>query len=224
MRCEYRQHFPRQQLQRKPRVSDPGMHQGTCVTHVPWCMSGSLSRGRGENVPGIPGACATRNFKYLVRGSWQSHTMKRISALLVLCEGKHLSPEVSHLKGPAMSTQDITMNTSWVADDLRLHDAHVTSLHCVTYVRRAWWEHPWGYETTASCLWVHIPRSKWVLIRAHSRCYISLDSAGCWSAAGPHTRTHHYPAPGEGGSCSWLKLVTLLNQSGKYCFKFKSIW
>ena len=37
-----------------PRVSDPGMHRGTCVTHVPWCMSGSLtssflwSRWRGK--------------------------------------------------------------------------------------------------------------------------------------------------------------------------------
>ena len=28
-----------------PRVSDPGMHQGTCVTHVLWCMSGSLTSG-----------------------------------------------------------------------------------------------------------------------------------------------------------------------------------
>ena len=50
--------FPRRRLQRKPLVSDPGMHHGTCVTHVPWCMSGSLTRGGGENVPGIPGACA----------------------------------------------------------------------------------------------------------------------------------------------------------------------
>ena len=32
----------------KPLVSDPGMHHGT---HVPWCMSGSLTRGGGENVP-----------------------------------------------------------------------------------------------------------------------------------------------------------------------------
>ena len=31
-------------LQRKPLVSDPGMHHGTCVMHVPWCMSGSLTR------------------------------------------------------------------------------------------------------------------------------------------------------------------------------------
>ena len=50
--------FPRHRLQRKLLVSDPGMHHGTCVTHVPWCMSGSLTRGGGENVPGIPGACA----------------------------------------------------------------------------------------------------------------------------------------------------------------------
>ena len=39
-----------------------------CVTHVPWCMLGSLTRGGGENVPGIPGACAIRHFTYLVRG------------------------------------------------------------------------------------------------------------------------------------------------------------
>ena len=50
--------FPRHRLQGKPLVSDPGMHHGTCVTHVPWCMSGSLTRGGWENVPGIPGACA----------------------------------------------------------------------------------------------------------------------------------------------------------------------
>ena len=53
-------------LQRKPLVSDPFMHYGTCVTHVSWCMSGSLNRCGGENVPGIPGA--TRNFTYLIRG------------------------------------------------------------------------------------------------------------------------------------------------------------
>ena len=27
------------------RVSDPDMHHGTCVTHMPWCMSGSLTSG-----------------------------------------------------------------------------------------------------------------------------------------------------------------------------------
>ena len=28
-----------------PRVSDPDMHHGTCVTHVPWCMPRSLNSG-----------------------------------------------------------------------------------------------------------------------------------------------------------------------------------
>ena len=58
-----------------PRVSDPDMHHGTCVTRVPWCMPGLLTSGflwsQWENVPGIPGACATRNFTYPVRGPWK---------------------------------------------------------------------------------------------------------------------------------------------------------
>ena len=53
--------FSRHRLQIQPPVSDPG-------TLVPWCMSGSLTRGSGENVPGITGACATHTFTYLVRG------------------------------------------------------------------------------------------------------------------------------------------------------------
>ena len=68
MHREWWERFPLHRLQRKPLVSDPGMHHGTCVTHVPWRMSGSLTRSGGENVPGIPGACATRNFMYLARG------------------------------------------------------------------------------------------------------------------------------------------------------------
>ena len=27
------------------RISDPDMHHGTCVTHVPWCMPGLLTSG-----------------------------------------------------------------------------------------------------------------------------------------------------------------------------------
>ena len=65
---ECRERFPRQRLQRKPVVSNPGMHHDTCVTHVTWCMSRSLICGGGQNVPGIPGVCATRNFTYLARG------------------------------------------------------------------------------------------------------------------------------------------------------------
>ena len=72
MHRECREHFPHHRLQRKLLVSDPGMHHGTCVTHVPWCMSESLTRSDGENVSGIPSACATRDFTYLAIGPWSS--------------------------------------------------------------------------------------------------------------------------------------------------------
>ena len=82
MHRECRERFYRHRLQRKPLVRDHGLHHGTCVMHVPWCMSGSLIRGGGENVPGIPGACATRNLTYLSRGPW--HVNEKVQPGLVI--------------------------------------------------------------------------------------------------------------------------------------------
>ena len=65
----HRERFPRHRLERKPLVSDPRMHHDTCVTHMPWRMSGSLTRGGGENVPGIPGVCTTA----FLRTCWEGH-------------------------------------------------------------------------------------------------------------------------------------------------------
>ena len=92
-------------FQRKLLVSDPGMHHGTCVTHVPWCMSGSLTGGGGENIPGIPGACATRNFKYLARGPYiipHVTCNRRISRLSTnicpMCQTKRVVIILDHLQ------------------------------------------------------------------------------------------------------------------------------
>ena len=82
MRREWRERFPRLWLQKIPLVSDPSMHHGTCVTHVQWCMSASLTRGDGKNVLGIPGACATHNFTYLARGPLSS-IMSNLVSLVV---------------------------------------------------------------------------------------------------------------------------------------------
>ena len=62
--------FPHRRFRRKPLVSEPGMHHGTCVTHVPWCMSGSLTCGGGENVLGIPGACAPAILRIWQEAHW----------------------------------------------------------------------------------------------------------------------------------------------------------
>ena len=50
MRRECRERFPRHRLHRKSLVSDPD----TCVTHVPWCMSGSQTQGGGKTFPAFP--------------------------------------------------------------------------------------------------------------------------------------------------------------------------
>ena len=76
--CMHRERFPHHRSQRKPPIGNLGMHHTTCVTHVAWCMSGSLTHGSRENVPIIPGACATHNFAYLVWGPWGS-VMKKFS-------------------------------------------------------------------------------------------------------------------------------------------------
>ena len=75
MRRECRERFHRHRFQRKPLINYPGMHHGTCVTHVSWYLSRSLTRCGEENVPGFPNACATLNFSYLVRGPWPRDTI-----------------------------------------------------------------------------------------------------------------------------------------------------
>ena len=61
MRWECRERFRRHQLWTIRLFCYADMHHGPCVTHVSWCLSGSLTRGGGENVPVIPSASATRN-------------------------------------------------------------------------------------------------------------------------------------------------------------------
>ena len=94
-----------------PRVSDPHMHHGTCVTHEPWWMQESLTSGflwsRWEkNVPDIPGAGATRNFTYLARGPWlccsdfdpKSHkqTHNIVDWPVLLYSGRHFNTNNFH--------------------------------------------------------------------------------------------------------------------------------
>ena len=61
-RRECRERYPRHRLQRKPQISDHHMHHGKCVSHVPWCMSESLTRGGGETFSALP-AYAHPQFK-----------------------------------------------------------------------------------------------------------------------------------------------------------------
>ena len=68
-----------------PRVSDPDMHHGTCVTHVPSCMSRSLisgflwSRCRGKR---FRHSRCTRNTHFYVSGKRPMALIRRMSFYL----------------------------------------------------------------------------------------------------------------------------------------------
>ena len=56
-----------------PQASDPNMHHGTCVTHVPWCSPGSITSGilrnrcRGKR---SRHSRHMRSTQFCVRGPW----------------------------------------------------------------------------------------------------------------------------------------------------------
>ena len=95
MRREYRERFPRHR-----RLTIP-----TCITSRVLrtcrdaCRDRKLAvslkvRGR-ENVPGIPCACATRNFTYLARGPWIAGVAHVVTAvdLYVLYPATWVEPD-----------------------------------------------------------------------------------------------------------------------------------
>ena len=62
-----------------PRVSNPDKHHGTCVTHVPWCMPGSLtsrflwSRRRGKTFPAFPAHAQTAILRICQEAHVENH-------------------------------------------------------------------------------------------------------------------------------------------------------
>ena len=109
--------FPRHRLQRKLLVSDHGMHHGTCVTHVPCCMSGSLTRGGGENIPSISGTCATGNYMYLIRGP----LVRQVKQPCATCQQKGIS---LYLQGSCLSTLAALMSCLNITIELPCSHKH----------------------------------------------------------------------------------------------------
>ena len=79
MRRECRERFPHHRLQRKSLVSDPDMHHGMCITHVPWCMSGSLTRGGGKTFPAFPAHAQPA----ILRIRLEAHSIRLFHVLLL---------------------------------------------------------------------------------------------------------------------------------------------
>ena len=100
MHRECQERFPRHRLQRKPLFSNPDMHSGTCVTHVPCCMSGSLIRVSYDNVSSRYQGVADLTCKkfHIIKFYIQkvyvcnSYHFKLIEYVYYICAGTHVIP------------------------------------------------------------------------------------------------------------------------------------
>ena len=96
-----------------PLVNDPDMHHGTYVTHVPWCMSGSLTSGflwsswRGKR---SQHSQLLRNPQFYVSGK---RPMEMVS-LIAFLWWTHRSRMDSPHRGPAMRSFNVLFaETPW---------------------------------------------------------------------------------------------------------------
>ena len=94
-----------------PRFSDPDMYHDTCVTHVPWCMSGSLascflwSRWWGTR---SRHSRRMRNRRFYVSGErpMGTHEKHRDEAWLLYTPGiREISPRFHEIFGQHLSTK-----------------------------------------------------------------------------------------------------------------------
>ena len=105
-----------------PRVSDPDVHYGTCATHVPGWMPGSLtsgflwSRWQG-NRSRHPQRMPTHNFKYLTRGPCNNRYKACISTFISIGLGFSHNITVRTLNTCGRDRQRFCY-TFWVNDPL----------------------------------------------------------------------------------------------------------
>ena len=131
-----------------PQVSDPDMHQDTCVMHVPWCMPGSLtsgflySRWRGKR---SRNSQRMRNPQFYVSGKrpmvdhYDFTTWRRFPCYWPFVAGIHRSTVDSPHKGTSYTglwccfdvCLDMILSQQSSGRFFRRYDAHVMSLQCV---------------------------------------------------------------------------------------------
>ena len=72
-----------------PRIRDPDMHHGTCVTHVPWCMPGSLPSGFLWSRSRRKRSRRMHNLQFCVSGK---RSIKKCTRIYSLPRRRHIGP------------------------------------------------------------------------------------------------------------------------------------
>ena len=160
MRQECWEHFPHHRLQKKPLVSDPGMHYGRCITHVLWCMSGSLtSRCRGKR---SQHSWRMRNPQFYVSGKRPMQAESNKSLSFIRNNFKQLYPFNSEMIENAIIFQNFSHKNSTPINASMTYSHHVSGIIL--------WMRPTNerrrYNVTSSLIgWAHLQNDPWCIFK-----------------------------------------------------------
>ena len=142
-----------------PRVSDPDMHHGTCVTHVPWCMPGSLtsvfflSRWWGKTFPAFPAHAQPANLLSGKRPMMKGSTYKRN---IVVCQPLQFLQQSGSPCHPTNYSADINRQY-WEVDTMTSSNGNIFRVPgplCREFTGHRWIPHTKASDVELWCfLW-----------------------------------------------------------------------
>ena len=112
-----------------PQVSDPDTHHSTCVTHVPWCMPGSLTSG----------------FLWNRRRGERSRHSRLMRNLQFYVSGKRPMEDMEDTEHPQTTTEHNTLQTM---------DIHFGGVFCCVYCIQFLVTHQWLINMTHAIDWI----------------------------------------------------------------------
>ena len=127
---ECRERFLRRRRQMKPLFSDPSMHHGTCVMHLPLCMSGSPTRGDRQKSSRY--SQRMRKSQFLVSGK----------KLMIFNKHSLISLPVTTNRNPAPPSIHLLDNNCWCLFQWNQRGKiHIGDLIAAKGVYSSWWRH-----------------------------------------------------------------------------------
>ena len=137
-----------------PRVSDHDMHHGTCVTHVPWRMPGSLtsdflwSRWWGKTFPAFPAHAQPAILRIWLEAHWRHGPIYHAASIATVYPKKYAHGFV--VLCFVVVIQSFIMNSHEVF--IHIHQGCFAGTGAIVRLPQCQWSKPDGYWKINQCI------------------------------------------------------------------------
>ena len=196
-------------------MGDPDMHHGTCVTHVPWCMPGSLTsvflwiRWRGKTFPAFPAHAQPAILRIWQEAHWESldlqwhkccctvYTKKYAHGFVVLCF--------------VVVMQSFIMNSHEVF--IHINQGCFAGTGAIVRLPQCQWSKPDGYGKISQCITTtkhSKAKTVCIFLGIYCKCYICICIYLFMIPRSTSPQHTLWPTP------VWCKDLQLLNNQNVY--------